>query len=54
MYYSKNYHEAIQNFIVAKEKEDMLKEEDVNYEANPAIYDGQGCCYQALKEYEKA
>jgi tetratricopeptide (TPR) repeat protein len=48
-YFIKRYHDAIEDFKISKDKEDYLMEEDSNYEANPGIFDGLGCCYHALK-----
>lgn len=53
-YYIKRYHEAIEDFKVAKDKEDMVVEEDSNFVTNPGIFDGLGCCLHALKQWEKA
>lgn len=43
---SRRYHEAIDDFKKSLEL-------DTNQE-NPGVYDGQGCCYHALKDYEEA
>ena len=48
-YFIKRYHDAIEDFKISKEKEEILIEKDPNYEANPGIFDGLGCCYHALK-----
>ena len=48
-YHLKRYHDSIEDFVLAKIKEDILMDEDSNYEANPGIQDGLGCCYHALK-----
>lgn len=53
-YFIKRYHEAIEDFKTAKDKEEFLMDEDDNYEANPGIYDGLGCCYHALRQWDKA
>jgi len=43
---SRRYLEAIDDFKKSFEL-------DTNQE-NPGVYDGQGCCYHALKEYDHA
>ena len=51
----KRYHDAIKDFDISKEKEEILIDDDMhNYEPNPGIFDGLGCCYHALQQWEKA
>ena len=44
-YRSMRYHEAIEDFKLARLKENDLVEENYNYERNPGIMDGLGSCY---------
>ena len=49
-YFIKRYHDAIADFEMARDKEDILIDEDPrSNERNPGIFDGLGCCYHALK-----
>ena len=54
-FFIKRYHDAIADFEMSRDKEDILIDEDPrNNERNPGIFDGLGCCYHALKQWEKA
>ncbi len=44
---SRRYMEAIEDFKQSYEL-------DNKPEKNPGVYDGQGCCYHALRDYDKA
>lgn len=50
------YHEAIEDFKLAKMKENDLLESEfsLDNEKNPGIMDGLGSCYHALRNYHKA
>lgn len=41
---SRRYHEAIEDFRKSLELDTQQE--------NPGVYDGQGCCYHALKDYD--
>lgn len=47
--YSKQYHEAIKDFMKSAQTESPDEEK-----RNAGIPDGLGCCYHALKEMDKA
>mmetsp|Transcript_6828 Transcript_6828/g.11527 ORF Transcript_6828/g.11527 Transcript_6828/m.11527 type:complete len:170 (+) Transcript_6828:1159-1668(+) len=53
-FYSKRFKEAISDFMLAKEKEDIILNNNDYAEQNPGIPDGLGQCYHALREYDKA
>ena len=53
-YRSMRYHEAIEDFRLAKLKENELVEDNYNYERNPGIMDGLGSCFHSLRSYHKA